>query len=373
MANGVDARQASGDLTATAPDLSAFPRRAWAAALRRVLAEMPDAALDYGDPRGRRGAARRAGGVPRAGARRGGDAGRTWSSPAATRRGCGSTCRALSRARRDAGRGRGPVARRLLGDDPLGGAGGRRAAGGRGRRAARRRCDADAVLVTPAHQFPTGAVLAPGAAAGAAGVGRDRDRGRLRLRVPLRPRAGRHAAAARAGPRRLPRHGVEDARARAAARLAASRRRRSPRRSRASAGRSTPAARRSTRAPTPACSPPARSTATCAAPAASTASAATRWSRRSPSGSRTAASRASPPGCTCCCGCRRARTRRRWWRASRSGAIRDPRPRRLPAHAAPRDPALVIGYGRLPRAAIDGAVAALGGARSMRLGEARRR
>jgi len=40
------------DLTATAPDLSAFPRRAWAAALRKVLAEMPDAALDYGDPRG---------------------------------------------------------------------------------------------------------------------------------------------------------------------------------------------------------------------------------------------------------------------------------------------------------------------------------
>src|SRR4051794_30355658 len=34
------------DLTATAPDLSAFPRRVWAAALRKVLAEMPDAALD---------------------------------------------------------------------------------------------------------------------------------------------------------------------------------------------------------------------------------------------------------------------------------------------------------------------------------------
>ena len=40
------------DVTATAPDLSAFPRRVWSAALRRVLAEMPDAALDYGDPRG---------------------------------------------------------------------------------------------------------------------------------------------------------------------------------------------------------------------------------------------------------------------------------------------------------------------------------
>ena len=40
------------DLTATAPDLSAFPRRAWSAALRHVLATMPDAALDYGEPRG---------------------------------------------------------------------------------------------------------------------------------------------------------------------------------------------------------------------------------------------------------------------------------------------------------------------------------
>jgi GntR family transcriptional regulator/MocR family aminotransferase len=40
------------DLRATAPDLSAFPRRAWAAALRRVIAEVPDAVLDYGEPFG---------------------------------------------------------------------------------------------------------------------------------------------------------------------------------------------------------------------------------------------------------------------------------------------------------------------------------
>src|SRR5206468_3359510 len=40
------------DLTATAPDLSRFPRRAWAAALRRAVAELPDTALDYGDARG---------------------------------------------------------------------------------------------------------------------------------------------------------------------------------------------------------------------------------------------------------------------------------------------------------------------------------
>jgi GntR family transcriptional regulator/MocR family aminotransferase len=40
------------DLTATAPDLAQFPRRAFAAALRRALVEMPDSALDYGDPLG---------------------------------------------------------------------------------------------------------------------------------------------------------------------------------------------------------------------------------------------------------------------------------------------------------------------------------
>ena len=77
------------DLTATAPDLSAFPRRAWSAALRRVLAEMPDAALDYGDPRGDDGAA--APSSPRtwcgcAGVAAAPDA--RWSR-AATRRGCG--------------------------------------------------------------------------------------------------------------------------------------------------------------------------------------------------------------------------------------------------------------------------------------------
>lgn len=147
------------DLTATAPDLSAFPRRAWAAALRRVVAEMPDAALDYGDPRGDedlraelaaylvrvRGAA---------------------ASPDALvitsgyTQGLFLTCRALAR------RG----AKRVAVEDPslddswatI------RAAGlevvgapvdedglvvdG---------LDADAVLVTPAHQFPTGAVLSP--------------------------------------------------------------------------------------------------------------------------------------------------------------------------------------------------------------------
>jgi GntR family transcriptional regulator / MocR family aminotransferase len=41
------------DLRAGNPDVSSFPRAAWAAALRRVLREAPDSALRLGDPRGR--------------------------------------------------------------------------------------------------------------------------------------------------------------------------------------------------------------------------------------------------------------------------------------------------------------------------------
>ncbi len=40
------------DLRAGVPDLSAFPRTAWLAAARRALARTPAAALGYGDPRG---------------------------------------------------------------------------------------------------------------------------------------------------------------------------------------------------------------------------------------------------------------------------------------------------------------------------------
>jgi len=40
------------DLRTGRPDLSAFPRRAWASAVTQALRDAPDAALDYGDPRG---------------------------------------------------------------------------------------------------------------------------------------------------------------------------------------------------------------------------------------------------------------------------------------------------------------------------------
>jgi GntR family transcriptional regulator/MocR family aminotransferase len=147
------------DLTATAPDLSAFPRRAFAAALRRALAELPDAALDYGDPRG--DAELRAELAAYLVRVRGADAdaARIVLTGGYTQA-LWLTCRAL------AARG----ARRVAVEDPsLDDAWATiRSAGlevvglpvdGDGLRL--EGLDADAVLVTPAHQFPTGAVLAP--------------------------------------------------------------------------------------------------------------------------------------------------------------------------------------------------------------------
>ena len=206
---------------------------------------MPDAALDYGDPRGDDELrAELAAYLVRVRGR--GGAPDELVVTCGYTQGLWLTCRALKARGARRGRGRGPVARRLLGDDPL-----RRAwrssgvpvdeHGVRRRRAGRRRGARHARAPVPDRRGARAR-----AAARAAGVGRDRDRGRLRLRVPLRPRAGRHAAAARARPRRLPRHGVEDARARrcgsagcvAPPELA-------ERDRRASAGRSTPAAPRS--------------------------------------------------------------------------------------------------------------------------------
>ena len=156
---GGDARL---DLRATAPDLASFPRRAWGAALRRELAALPDAALDYGDPRGDPGLrAELAAHLVRV---RG-----ALASPAEIVVTSGYTqalwlvCRVL------AARG----ARRIAVEDPslddnwatVRSAGlepvplavdghGARVDGLAG-------LDAAAALVTPAHQFPTGAVLAP--------------------------------------------------------------------------------------------------------------------------------------------------------------------------------------------------------------------
>ena len=221
---------------------------------------------------------------------------------------------------------------------------------------ARTRCDADAVLVTPAHQFPTGAVLAPERrrallAWGGIVLEDDYDSeyrydrapvGTLQRLAPdrvvylgtasktLAPALRLGWAAGAAGPRRgdraralggrLRRAGDHGARLRAADRQ---RRARPP---------PAPHPPRVPRAPRPA----------------------GRGARERLPG---AGSTASPPACTCCCGSRRARTRTRW---SSAGRAPHPGPRacELPLTRT-RGPALVIGYGRLPSAAIDAAVAAL--------------
>ena len=144
------------------PDLSLFPRRAWVAAMRRAFSEMSDAALDYPDPRGAE-TARRAittylnrarATVARA------DCVVFCSGSA---QGIGLLCRVL--------RERG--VRRIAVEDPghadqctdirkSGLETPRIPVDERGLRVERlRRVDVGAVLVTPAHQYPTGAVLAP--------------------------------------------------------------------------------------------------------------------------------------------------------------------------------------------------------------------
>ena len=141
--------------------------------------------------------------------------------------------------------------------------------------------DADALLVTPAHQFPTGAVLAPERrrallAWGGIVIEDDYDSeyrydrapvGTLQRLAPdrvvyLGTASKTLAPALRLGWLVAPPELSDGDRARALE-------------------RSTPAATRSPRAPTRGCWRPARSTATCAARAATTASAATGWSRRS--------------------------------------------------------------------------------------------
>jgi GntR family transcriptional regulator/MocR family aminotransferase len=150
------------DFRPGAPDVSLFPRTAWAAALRQGLREAPDARLGYSDPRGTpelRGALGTYLGRVRGVA----------ADPAAVMvtsgltQGLALTCRAL------AARG----VRRIAVEDP-GSADLRAPIAGAGLDwvaigvdgdgldvAALERSDVGAVLVTPAHQYPTGVVLAP--------------------------------------------------------------------------------------------------------------------------------------------------------------------------------------------------------------------
>ena len=148
------------DLRAGVPDLSAFPRRSWLATGRRALAAAPDRLLDYPDPRGLlplrevlAGYLARARGVVA-------DPGHIVICAGFTH-GLAVTCRAL--------RSRGA---RTLAVEAYGLQAHRDIAGAQGLRlrplpvdgrgAALSQPDgADALLLTPAHQFPLGVTLHP--------------------------------------------------------------------------------------------------------------------------------------------------------------------------------------------------------------------
>jgi GntR family transcriptional regulator/MocR family aminotransferase len=150
------------DLTVGTPDLASFPRRAWLAAVRQVMTEAPHEALGYGDP----------GGVPELRAELAGYLRRVRAADVTARelvvvngvaQGLHLVVGALARAGpihlavedphsvrtyellESAGAVRVPVP---VDDDGLD-------------VAALRRTPARAVMVTPAHQYPTGVVLSP--------------------------------------------------------------------------------------------------------------------------------------------------------------------------------------------------------------------
>jgi GntR family transcriptional regulator/MocR family aminotransferase len=144
------------------PDVSLFPRQSWAASLRRGLRDAPHARLDYGDPRGApelRGAL-----AAYLGRVRG----------VACDPGCVIVTSGMAQGMVLVGRtllARG--ARRVGVEDPGSGPGRDQLSAtgleprpipvdGHGLRAdPLAEADVDLVLVTPAHQFPTGVVLAP--------------------------------------------------------------------------------------------------------------------------------------------------------------------------------------------------------------------
>ena len=148
------------DLRAGVPDLSAFPRRAWLATARKVLADAPDHLLGYPDPRGvpalRTALAdylARARGVTADPAHIVVCAGFTHGLAAISRalRSAGASTLAVEayghQAHRDIAAGQG-LGLRPLPVDGMGAVIGE-AAG------------ADGVLLTPAHQFPLGVTLHP--------------------------------------------------------------------------------------------------------------------------------------------------------------------------------------------------------------------
>ena len=145
------------DFTATTPDVTLFPTRRWSAALLLAARAAPAAAYDYGDPRGEPQLRRVL--ADHLGRTRGvvAEPGRILVVQGAAQ-GVGLLARVLATAGasriavEDPGLQSQPQRLRLHGLEPVGQAvddDGLVVDG----------LDADAVLVTPAHQFPTGAVL----------------------------------------------------------------------------------------------------------------------------------------------------------------------------------------------------------------------
>ena len=186
------------------PDLSAFPRQAWLRAERTALAAYPGRRPGLRRPARHPRAAHGARAVARPHPRR---ARRPVDDRRRQRRGAGS------RAARPGAHGRGASGRSRF-EDPGSRPGPATSCSGGGSSPFRCRWTAhgldvaalaaaglETVVVTPAHQFPTGVVLAADASARPARLGaggRAGDRGRLRRRAPLRPAAGRRPAGARA-------------------------------------------------------------------------------------------------------------------------------------------------------------------------------
>jgi GntR family transcriptional regulator / MocR family aminotransferase len=155
-------RAVRADFTPTTPDVSLFPRRLWARAVAHATASAPDAALDYGEPAGARGL--REALADHLGRTRG-----TVAAPGAIVV-CAGYHQAIALLCGVLG-ARG--ATRIAFEDPsLQGQWDTAARAGLepvpapvdadGLRVdALARTGADAVVVTPSHQFPTGAVMAP--------------------------------------------------------------------------------------------------------------------------------------------------------------------------------------------------------------------
>ena len=199
------------DLRSGIPDLSFFPRREWQSATATALRELPDAAFTYGSRRGLRqlrialsdylGRVRAVVADPE----------RMFISAGAVH---GMSILWLTLRQRGA--------RRIAVEDPTWPAI-RETIAQAGLEAVPipvdekglivselEGVDVDAVVLSPAHQYPTGTVLAPARRAELIAWARRRGqpdrRGRLRRRVPLRPRSDRLAPGPRPRLRRLRRH-----------------------------------------------------------------------------------------------------------------------------------------------------------------------